>query len=363
LEEEEDMVRASKVKNFQSIENARSWWCLLPNTVWFIRNLLLPSLWTAEISAVHTRLSWEAFLIFWDLQIKSQPYIQDFLEKLSSFFGIHKSNPNRTYKIFLGSFHHLLGSIYRRSDLNRRYKTFLRRFHHLWDRFTNQISTIQVWLPLEFFHQPWSSLLKSLSCISQKYWNHFHVFHRRVSSQNHCWNHFHVFHKNIVEITFMYFTKKINVEITFMYFTKPLLKSLSCISQCQSEITFMCFRKQMLKSLSCISQNHCWNHFHVFHNANLKSLSCVSENKCWNHFHVFHKTIVEITFMYFTMPIWNHFHVFQKTNVEITFMYFTKPLLKSLSCISQNHCWNHFHVFHKKKKNTMLISLSCISQH
>jgi hypothetical protein len=121
--------------------------------------------------------SLRSFPHFWDLQIRSQPYIQDFLEKLSSFFGIHKSNPNRTYKIFLGSFHHLLGSIYRRSDLNRRYKTFLRRFHHLWDRFTNQISTIQVWLPLEFF----SSTLKLI------------------------------------------------VKITFMYFTK-MLKSLSCIS-------------------------------------------------------------------------------------------------------------------------------------
>jgi hypothetical protein len=132
---------------------------------------------TNQIPTVHTRLPWEAFLIFWDPQIKSQPYIQDFLEKLSSFFGIHKSNPNRTYKTSLRSFphflesiyksnpnrtyrtslrsfHHLLGSIYRRSDLNCRYKTFLRRFHHLRDRFTTQILTIQVWLPLEVFHQP-----------------------------------------------------------------------------------------------------------------------------------------------------------------------------------------------------------------
>jgi hypothetical protein len=31
------------------------------------------------------------------------------------------------------------------------------------------------------FHQPWSSLLKSLSCISQnQYWNHFKVFHYRA---------------------------------------------------------------------------------------------------------------------------------------------------------------------------------------
>jgi hypothetical protein len=216
LEEKEDMVRASKVKNFESIENARSWWCLLPNTAWFIRNLLLPSFWTAaQISTVHTVLPWEAFLIFgiyksdlnrtyktflrsfphfWDPQIESQPYIQDFLEKLSSSLGSnYKSNPNRTYK------------------------TFLRRFHHLWDRFTNQISTIQVWLPLEFFINP----------------------------EAHCWNHFHVFHKN-VEITFMYFTDgsvhKTIAEITFMYFTKTLLKSLSCISQDQY-----------------------WKHFHVFH--------------------------------------------------------------------------------------------------
>jgi hypothetical protein len=226
----------------------------------------------------------------------------------------------------LRSFPHFLGSIYRRSDLNCRYKTFLRRFHHLWDRFTNQISTIQVWLPLEFFINP----------------------------EAHCWNHFHVFHKN-VEITFMYFTDgsvhKTIAEITFIYFTKTLLKSLSCISQ---------KKKQMLKSLSCISQNHCWNHFHAFHNANLKSLSCVSENKCWNHFHVFHKTIIEITFMCFIKQMlkslscisqnhcWNHFHVFQKK----------KPMLKSLSCISQNHCWNHFHVFH----NANLKSLSCVSE-
>jgi len=60
----------------------------------------------------------------------------------------------------------------------------------------------------------------------------------------------------------------------------------------------------------------------------------------------FKKINVEITFMYF-----------KKINVEITFMYFTdglvtwkiRPLLKSLSCISQNHLWNHFHVFHKNQ--------------
>jgi len=178
---------------------------------------------TNRISTVHTRLSWKAFLIFGiQLQIKSQPYIQDFLEKISSS----------------------LRSIYK-SDLNHTGMTSFR-----------------------IFHQPWSSLLKSLSCISQKCWNHFHVFHRRVGSQNHCWNHFHVFHKNIVEITFMYFTQK----------KKPMLKSLSCISQkhCWNHFHVFHKKKPMLKSLSCISQNHCWNHFHVFHNANLKSLSCVS---------------------------------------------------------------------------------------
>jgi hypothetical protein len=239
LEEEEDMVKASKVENFESIENARSWWCLLPNTAWFIRNLLLPSFWmAAQISTVHTRLSWEAFLIFgihksnpnrtyktflrsfphfWDLQIRSQPYIQDFLEKLSLFlgsanriptvhtrlswkafliFGIQLQIKSQPYiQDFLEKISSSLRSIYK-SDLNHTGMTSFR-----------------------IFHQPWSSLLKSLSCISQKCWNHFHVFHRRVGSQNHCWNHFHVFHKNIV-------------EITFMYFTKTLLKSLSCISQC-----------------------------------------------------------------------------------------------------------------------------------
>jgi len=147
---------------------------------------------TNRIPTVHTRLPWKAFLIFWDPQIKFQPYIQDFLEKISSS----------------------LRSIYK-SDLNHTGMTSFR-----------------------IFHQPWSSLLKSLSCISQKYWNHFHVFHKTIVEITFMyftmpsWNHFHVFHKNIVEITFMYFTKKNNVEITFMYFTKPLLKSLSCISQC-----------------------------------------------------------------------------------------------------------------------------------
>jgi len=55
----------------------------------------------------------------------------------------------------------------------------------------------------------------------------------------------------------------------------------------------------------------------------LKSLSCISQNHCRNHFHVFHKTIA-----------------------EITFMYFTKSILKTFSCISQNQYWKHFHVFH-----------------
>jgi hypothetical protein len=96
LEEEEDIVKASKV-NFESIENARSWWCLLPNTAWFIRNLLLPLFWTENqistvektflrsfhhlwdrftnhISTVDIRLSWEVFIISEiDLQIRSQP--------------------------------------------------------------------------------------------------------------------------------------------------------------------------------------------------------------------------------------------------------------------------------------------------
>ena len=84
---------------------------------------------TNQIPTVHTRLAWEAFLIFgihksnpnhtyrtslrsfphfWDPQIESQPYIQDFLEKLSSSLGSnYKSNPNRTYKTFLRRFHHL----------------------------------------------------------------------------------------------------------------------------------------------------------------------------------------------------------------------------------------------------------------
>jgi hypothetical protein len=107
---------------------------------------------TNQIPTVHTRLPWEAFLIFWDPQIESQPYIQDFLEKLSSSLGSnYKSNPNRTYK------------------------TFLRRFPHLWDRFTNQISTIQVC----------SSNLKLIAEITfmyftKLYWNHFQVFHYRA---------------------------------------------------------------------------------------------------------------------------------------------------------------------------------------
>jgi hypothetical protein len=246
------MVKASKVENFESIENARSWWCLLPNTAWFIRNLLLPSLWTVEISAVHTRLPWEAFLIFWDLQIKSQSYIQDFLARLSSFFGIHKSNPNRTYKTSLRSFPHFLGSTNRIPTVHTRlsWKAFLifgiqlqiksqPYIQDFLEKISSSLRSIYKsdlnhtgMTSFRIFHQPWSSLLKSLSCISQKCWNHFHVFHRRVGSQNHCWNHFHIFHKNIVEITFMYFTQKKNhcwnhfhvfhknVEITFMYFTK-----------------------------------------------------------------------------------------------------------------------------------------------
>ena len=77
---------------------------------------------TNRIPTVHTRLSWKAFLIFGiQLQIKSQPYIQDFLEKISSS----------------------LRSIYK-SDLNHTGMTSFR-----------------------IFHQPWSLLLKSLSCISQ----------------------------------------------------------------------------------------------------------------------------------------------------------------------------------------------------
>jgi hypothetical protein len=64
--------------------------------------------------------------------------------------------------------------------------------------------------------------------------------------------------------------------------------------------------------------------FMYFTRLMLKSLSCISQNHCWNHFHVFHKTVA-----------------------EIIFMYFTRLMLKSLSCISQNHRRNHFHVFHK----------------
>jgi len=73
--------KASKVKNFKSIENTRSWGCLLPNIVWFIRNLLLPSFWMeAQISTIDIRLSWEAFIISKiDLQIRAQPYKYDFL--------------------------------------------------------------------------------------------------------------------------------------------------------------------------------------------------------------------------------------------------------------------------------------------
>jgi len=89
-----------------------------PNRTYKTSSRSFPHFWdpfTNQIPTIHTGLPWEAFLIFGiHLQIKSQPYIQDFLEKLSSS----------------------LGSIYK-SDLNRRYKTFLRSFHHLWDRFTN----------------------------------------------------------------------------------------------------------------------------------------------------------------------------------------------------------------------------------
>jgi hypothetical protein len=167
---------------------------------------------TNRIPTVHTRLSWKAFLIFGiQLQIKSQLYIQDFLEKISSS----------------------LRSIYK-SDLNHTGMTSFRIFHQPWSSLLKSLSCIS---QTGRFTKP---LLKSLSCISQKHcWNHFHVFHKK---KNQCWNHFHVFHKTIVEITFMYFTmliwnhfhvfQKTNVEITFMYFTKPLLKSLSCISQC-----------------------------------------------------------------------------------------------------------------------------------
>jgi len=106
--------------------------------------------------------SLRSFPHFWDPQIESQPYIQDFLEKLSSFFGIHKSNPNRTYKTSLRRFPHFfwdpqiksqpyiqdflekLSSFFgiHKSNPNRTYKTFLKNFPHLWDPITNQIATV-----------------------------------------------------------------------------------------------------------------------------------------------------------------------------------------------------------------------------
>ena len=51
------------------------------------------------------------------------------------------------------------------------------------------------------FHQLWSSLLKSLSCISQNlYWNHFQVFHHRagrLEQLDHLWvfSHFIIEHR------------------------------------------------------------------------------------------------------------------------------------------------------------------------
>ena len=83
--------------------------------------------------------SLRSFPHFWDPQIESQPYIQDFLEKLSSFFGIHKSNPNRTYKTSLRSFPHFFGI--HKSNPNRTYKTSLRSFPHFLGS-TNRIPTV-----------------------------------------------------------------------------------------------------------------------------------------------------------------------------------------------------------------------------
>jgi len=153
----------------------------------------------ARIPTVYKRLPWEAFLIFWDpftnqnpnrtyrtslrsfshllrsiYKSKSQPYIQDFLEKLfSSFaihlqikiptvhtrlpreafliFGIHLQIKSQPYiQDFLGKISSSLGSICK-LNLNRTYRTSLRSFHHLLDRFTNQISTVDIRLSWEAF--------------------------------------------------------------------------------------------------------------------------------------------------------------------------------------------------------------------
>src|SRR3990172_546913 len=74
--------------------------------------------------------SLRSFPHFWDPQIKSQPYIQDFLEKLSSFFWDPQIESQPYIQDFLEKLFSSLGSNYK-SNPNRTYKTFLRRFHHL----------------------------------------------------------------------------------------------------------------------------------------------------------------------------------------------------------------------------------------
>jgi hypothetical protein len=112
--------------------------------------------------------SLRSFPHFWDLQIRSQPYIQDFLEKLSSFlgsinristvhtrlsweafliFGIHKSNPNRTYKTFLRSFPHFW-------DLQIRSQPYIQDFLEKLSSFlgsTNRIPTVHTKLSWKAF--------------------------------------------------------------------------------------------------------------------------------------------------------------------------------------------------------------------
>jgi hypothetical protein len=260
-----------------------------------------PHLWdpiTNQIPTIHTWLPWEAFLIFGihklnpnhtyrtslksfphfrDPQIESQPYIQDFLEKLSSSLGSnYKSNPNRTYK------------------------TFLRRFSHLWDRFTNQISTIQVC----------SSNLKLIAEITfmyftKLYWNHFQVFHYRagrLEQLDHLRvsSHFHHRAGRLEQLDHLWVS-------SYFYHRAGRLEQLDHLRVSSHFIIGLVIWKigPLLKSLSCISQKHYWNHFHVFH-----------------------KNILEITFMYFTKMLKSLSSISQTGR-------FTKPLLKSLSCISQ----------------------------
>ena len=191
----------------------------------FLRSF--PHLWdpiTNQIPAIHTWLPWEAFLIFgihklnpnhtYRTSLRSfphfrdpQPYIQDFLEKLSSSLGSnYKSNPNRTYK------------------------TFLRRFPHLWDRFTNQISTIQVC----------SSNLKLIAEITfmyftKLYWNHFQVFHYRagrLEQLDHLRvsSHFHHRAGRLEQLDHLRVSSHFIIGLV-IWKIWSLLKSLSCISQ------------------------------------------------------------------------------------------------------------------------------------